>query len=108
MNDIPLDAKDYDMCIVVLTHGFVMHGYFYLNADMGYIAKPLNVRRYGTENGLGQIAIEGPTSQTTLDAQPDLLIFPKHSLVYFQPVNPATASRWPNAVSEHERMTWVR
>lgn len=104
---LPKDVEFQGQCIVVLSYGFVMHGYFYLNDKRGYICNPLNIRRYGTERGLGQIGIEGPTSQTALDAQPDLLIFPVHSLVYYQPCNEETASRWPNVVSEHEQMSWL-
>jgi len=52
--------------IVVMPHGWVMVGE--LNGDRLTHCK--NVRRWGTSNGLGELAENGPTSSTKLDKYP--------------------------------------
>ena len=58
--------------IAVLDRGFVYVGLvdIYMS-DLGtewiVIRDARNIRRWGTTRGLGQLALEGPTSATTLD-----------------------------------------
>lgn len=54
--------------IVVMDKGFVYHGDLYVSDD-GWcsLERAHNVRRYGTQRGLGQLALEGPTQDTQLD-----------------------------------------
>jgi len=55
--------------IVVLSRGWIYIGKCYCT-DLGQtfrIDQAYNIRRWGTERGLGQIAINGPTENTVLD-----------------------------------------
>jgi len=54
--------------IVVATAGWVFIGQ-YEEKDNGSVVltDASCIRRWGTQKGLGQIAIEGPTSETTMD-----------------------------------------
>jgi hypothetical protein len=51
--------------IVVLTNGWVLIGE--LQADAQTLEKASVVRNWGTTKGLGEIALNGPTSSTVLD-----------------------------------------
>ena len=53
--------------IVVLTYGWVMIGDYARNGDMVTITDASVIRKWGTERGLGQIALAGPTKDTILD-----------------------------------------
>lgn len=53
--------------IVVLDRGFVYVGDVEIDDDYVVIKNAHNVRLWGTENGLGQLALEGPTEKTKLD-----------------------------------------
>lgn len=53
--------------IAVLTQGFVYIGHCAIADGILVITDARNVRRWGTENGLGQLAISGPTAKTVLD-----------------------------------------
>lgn len=53
--------------IIVITNGFVLIGDV-TAVKSTYVVKEASViRRWGTTKGLGQIALEGPTSETVLD-----------------------------------------
>lgn len=54
--------------IAVLDRGFVYVGLCAVADGVLTITKAQNVRRWGTTNGLGQLAQSGPTSNTKLDA----------------------------------------
>lgn len=54
--------------IAVLTQGFVYVGHCTIADGMITITDARNVRRWGTEKGLGQLAQCGPTDKTKLDA----------------------------------------
>jgi hypothetical protein len=53
--------------IVVLDRGFVYVGNVTENGENLVIENARNIRRWGTTKGLGQLAIEGPQSDTVLD-----------------------------------------
>ena len=56
--------------VVVLDSGFVYVGYVEASLDAEdrwLMAKPRNIRRWGTTRGLGQLTLEGPTEETVLD-----------------------------------------
>lgn len=54
--------------IVIVKDGFVLIGDVTPVVEGGYIVDNASViRRWGTARGLGQIALEGPTGNTTLD-----------------------------------------
>lgn len=54
--------------IVVLDRGFVYVGQIEHDGDWCVITDARNIRYWGTERGLGQLALEGPTDKTKLDA----------------------------------------
>jgi len=56
--------------IVVLHRGWVLMGTVTIDGDIVTIKDCGNIRRWGTEHGLGQIAKEGPTDKTKIDQQP--------------------------------------
>lgn len=53
--------------IAVLERGFVYVGDVAREGDFIVISNASNVRRWGTQNGLGQLASQGPQPQTKLD-----------------------------------------
>ena len=53
--------------IVVADRGFVYVGNITLTKEFCTISKAQNIRYWGTERGLGQLALEGPTPKTKLD-----------------------------------------
>lgn len=53
--------------IVVLDRGFVYVGQVREEGDKVVIENARNVRRWGTDKGLGQLALEGPQPNTQLD-----------------------------------------
>ena len=54
--------------LVVLDRGFVYVGEVTTDADWCVIRSARNVRRWGTTEGLGQLALQGPLADTVLDA----------------------------------------
>jgi len=54
--------------IVVLDRGFVYVGHTECDGDWCIITDAKNIRVWGTERGLGQLALSGPTDKTRLDA----------------------------------------
>ena len=54
--------------IAVIDRGFVYVGDLTHDGEWLVITNARNVRYWGTERGLGQLALEGPTDKTRLDA----------------------------------------
>lgn len=69
------------MKICVLERGWVLVGILEKDGDEYLLLKGNVIRRWGTTKGLGQLAIEGPTSETILDAIP-LAKFNKNQLIF--------------------------
>ncbi len=61
---------DSQLRIVVLDRGFVLVGRVVIDASYVVIENCQCIRKWGTSNGLGQLAKEGPFSGTVLDPQP--------------------------------------
>lgn len=60
--------------IFVMERGFVLVGVPSQKKDdflFWELTKCAVVRNWGTDKGLGQLALEGPTSKTILDREPD-------------------------------------
>lgn len=57
-----------DIKIVILQRGWVMVGKFERNGSDCKLHKASVIRSWGTTKGLGEIAQNGPTSNTKLDA----------------------------------------
>jgi hypothetical protein len=54
--------------IVVADRGFVYVGSVVVSDDWCVVTDARNVRKYGTTKGLGQLAQEGPQTDTVLDS----------------------------------------
>ena len=54
--------------IVVLDRGFVYVGQVTTGPDFLTITDAQCIRRWGTSNGLGELALKGPQARTQLDA----------------------------------------
>lgn len=53
--------------IVVIDRGFVYVGNVRVEGEWCIIRDALNIRRYGTTAGLGELALKGPQESTVLD-----------------------------------------
>lgn len=65
---------DYGWCIVVADRGFVWIGDTLRCGDSLYISNAQNIRQWGTEKGLGELAMEGPKEGTELDPVPVVIV----------------------------------
>lgn len=77
--------------IAVLDRGFVYIGTCRIDGDMLIITNAQNVRRWGTDKGLGQLAATGPTPTTKLDPAGTVRA-PMRSLIHLIDCNAAV---WP-------------
>jgi len=62
---VPADKPP--VAIIIAQAGWVFIGRVTREGDQVVIHEAQNVRRWGTERGLGQLAFEGPTPSTALD-----------------------------------------
>ena len=76
--------------IVVAQSGWVFVGDIREEGDRLHVTRAACVRRWGTTRGLGEIALGGPTSSTTLDPCGEVII--RLPAVLF--TIPCTAERW--------------
>ncbi len=58
--------------IAVLQRGWVIVGDLFKDGEYYTLANAAVIRRWGTSDGLGQIAKNGPTDETILDSCPDI------------------------------------
>jgi len=72
--------------IVVLQRGWVVIGDVSKKENEVHINNAAVIRIWGTTKGLGEIAEDGPTSETVLDKCPPLTVHPL-SVVLFMNVN---------------------
>lgn len=56
-----------DIKIAILQRGWVFVGIFTKEGSHCKLSSAYNIRRWGTTKGLGELAKEGPTSDTKLD-----------------------------------------
>jgi hypothetical protein len=61
--------------IVILQRGWVMVGYYKREGENCTLDKASVIRTWGTTKGLGEIALNGPTSLTILDSCNGLVEF---------------------------------
>ena len=54
-------------CIVIADRGFVYVGRMTWDGEFATIEDAKNIRYWGTTNGLGELALNGPTPKTKLD-----------------------------------------
>ena len=62
-----LGTIKHGLCIVVLDKGFVYVGNLTTDDKFLIITDAKNIRRWGTTKGLGQLALDGPQTNTVLD-----------------------------------------
>lgn len=62
------------LCLVIADRGWVWVGEVETDSGFAYIKGARTVRRWGTTQGVGQLASQGPTSNTTLDAPADMKV----------------------------------
>ena len=65
--------------IVVADRGFVYVGNVEVTSEYCIMSNAKNIRRWGTSKGLGELALNGPQSETKLDDVGSLRIF-KHAV----------------------------
>lgn len=65
------DLNGEEVKIVILQRGWVMVGRYHRNGSECKLTDAYNVRKWGTTKGLGEIAMNGPTSDTVIDKIPD-------------------------------------
>lgn len=86
------NTGDFGWCIVVADRGFVWIGDTCRHGDSVYMANAQNIRQWGTQKGLGELAMEGPKAETELDPVPSVVI-PMRAVIAFVP---ADRAKWPN------------
>lgn len=64
---IPKTEPEGEIKIVIMQRGFVFVGRVAIEKDQVVIRNAQNIRKWGAERGLGQIASSGPTDKTVLD-----------------------------------------
>lgn len=74
--------------IAVLERGFVYVGECESSEKSLTIKNARNIRRWGTERGLGELALEGPKANTRLDRTGDIFV-PIGSVVHVIDCNAA-------------------
>lgn len=71
--------------IYVIEAGWVLAGFEKSrSSDELHITDAVCVRRWGTTDGLGQLALHGPTSNTVLDLCGEVHISPRHIRFYIE------------------------
>ena len=80
-DSVTIDGVEYvrrsepsDIRIVILQRGWVVVGCVTVDGDDVTISRASVIRIWGTTTGLGQIAKDGPTSKTVLDACGTVLV----------------------------------
>lgn len=58
--------------IVVLQRGWVVIGNYVQTGEYVHLTKCCVIRRWGTTQGLPELAIKGPLSETVLDKSPEI------------------------------------
>lgn len=64
------ESNGKDIRIVVLQRGWVVVGHYWREGHYCGITGGACVRRWGTNRGLGQLAVAGPRPETELDPEP--------------------------------------
>jgi hypothetical protein len=88
------EASPMGWCIVIADRGFVWVGETIRFGERVYVNNGFNIREWGTQKGLGELAIDGPKSETVLDYVPSVMV-PFKSVIG---VIPANRSHWDNVI----------
>jgi len=65
-------CKDFGWRIVVLQRGWVAVGKYHQDGEYVNLTNAYIIRRWGTTEGLPELAIKGELDNTTLDKSPDI------------------------------------
>lgn len=84
-------TEDHGLALVVADRGFVWVGKARTTADWVEIEGARVVRRWGTSEGLNELAAKGPLTNTKLDAPADLKVSRKALIA----VIPCEVDKWP-------------
>ncbi len=87
---VTTSGEAHGLSLVVADRGFVWVGEAITTADWVEIKNARCVRRWGTANGLNQLAKEGPLKETKLDAPADLKVSRKALIA----IIPCEAEKW--------------
>jgi hypothetical protein len=79
--------------IVVCDRGFVYVGRLTWDGEFALVEDAKNIRYWGTTNGLGELALNGPTSKTKLD-QVGTVRIPCRAVIN---IIDTEASKWPSS-----------
>lgn len=75
------EPRAYELAIVVADRGFVYIGYVETRGDMCVVRECRNIRRWGTERGLAQLANEGPTEESRIDPAMKFVHIPMRAVI---------------------------
>lgn len=78
-------TRDIGQHIVVLDRGFVYAGNVVEESDRITITGAVNIRYWGTKNGLGEL-VNGPLSGTKIDSVGTVIAY-KHAVIHLIPCN---------------------
>lgn len=78
--------QEKDIRIAVLQRGWVVLGIYRREGSEVVIDGGYNVRRWGTTEGLGQLAMDGRQDGTRLDPLPNGTRFPHHAEIMTIPI----------------------
>lgn len=82
--------ENHGLVLVVADRGFVWVGEATTTEDWVEIKGARCVRRWGTKEGLNELALKGPLSETRLDAATDLKVSRKALIA----IIPCEAEKW--------------
>lgn len=77
--------------IIVADRGFVYVGDSRVDDQFAIVNNARNIRYWGTERGLGQLALEGPTDKTKLDPV-GIVRIPARAIIS---IIETEAAKWP-------------
>lgn len=77
-------ALDGSMTIAVLQRGHVAVGIYNQCGDIGRLSKAAIIRRWGTAEGLGELATKGPLENTKLDKCPNLTFHVREAVMLME------------------------
>jgi len=87
-NTITATGSVVDKRIVVLTNGWVFVGEYHHEAGKpAFLTAASCVRKWGTTAGLGELALNGPTSLTVLDACGIVVLENPQAVLFTHPCN---------------------
>ena len=91
---VPAEDDSTDIRIVILQRGWVVVGRYSQKGTQCFIDGGSVIRRWGTSKGLGQLASEGPLTDTKLESTDNIQF---HELVVVASIS-CDSDKWTNHV----------